>query len=157
CHGPAGTNEGGINYILDVKKLQEKKKIVAGDPARSKLLKKVVAGEMPPEDEKFRPGKEEISLLERWIQAGAPAAATTAARSARVPKGEKHPLPPTRDHPNRLPRQDRPFQRYFTLTHLHSNPTVKEADLRLYRAALAKLVNHLSWKSDVVVPAPLDP
>jgi mono/diheme cytochrome c family protein len=157
CHGPAGTNEGGINYILDVKKLQEKKKIVAGDPARSKLLKKVVAGEMPPEDEKFRPGKEEISLLERWIQAGAPADDAAAARSARVLKGEKDTLLAIRDHLNRLPRQDRPFQRYFTLTHLHSNPNVKEADLRLYRAALAKLVNHLSWKSDLVVPAPLDP
>ena len=143
CHGPAGTNEGGMNYILDVNKLKERKKIVAG--------------EMPPEDEKFHPGKEEVALLERWIEAGAPADEGATAKVARVPKGEKDVLLAIRDHLNRLPRQDRPFQRYFTLTNLHSNPNVKEADLRLYRAALAKLVNHLSLKPDVVVPAPLDP
>jgi serine/threonine-protein kinase len=155
CHGPDGTNEGNMNYILDFKKLQEKKKLVPGDPAKSKLYKKVAGGEMPPEEEKVRPAREDIALLERWIRAGAPAE-DAAARSAQAFRNEKDVLLAIRDHLNRLPRQDRPFQRYFTLTHLASNPNVKEADLRLYRAALAKLVNHLSMKSDIVVPAAVD-
>jgi serine/threonine-protein kinase len=33
---------------------------------------------------------------------------------------------------------------------------VPEADLRVYRAALAKAVNHLSWKPDVVAPRAAD-
>jgi serine/threonine-protein kinase len=155
CHGPDGTNEGGMNYILDVKKLQEKKKLVPGDPAKSKLYKKVASGEMPPEEEKVRPGKEDVALLERWIRAGAPAE-DAAVRSVHAFRNEKDVLVAVRDHLNRLPRQDRPFQRYFTLTHLAANPNVKEADLRLYRAALSKLVNHLSMKSDIVIPAAID-
>src|SRR5262245_7497949 len=73
CHGADGTNEGGMNYILDAKKLVERKKLVPGDPAKSKLYKKIVEGEMPPEDEKPRPTKEEIALLAKWIKAGAAA------------------------------------------------------------------------------------
>src|SRR5437879_4807288 len=46
CHGPEGSNEGGMNYILDTKTLIAKKKIVPGDPAKSKLYKKIVEGEM---------------------------------------------------------------------------------------------------------------
>src|SRR5262249_14884645 len=48
------------------------------------------------------------------------------------------------------------YQRYFTLTHLHNQAGVKAAELQLYRAALGKLVNSLSWQFDVTVPTPLD-
>jgi len=41
CHGQNGSVEGGLNYVLDVKTLVARKKIVPGDPAKSRLLKRV--------------------------------------------------------------------------------------------------------------------
>src|SRR5689334_10299047 len=49
CHGQNGRNEGGLNVVTDLKKLVESKRVVPGDPERSKLLKRVVGGDMPPE------------------------------------------------------------------------------------------------------------
>src|SRR5262245_1287825 len=71
CHAN-GQAEGGFNFVLDVKQLVDRKKIIAGDAAKSRLFKKVQAGEMPPEDEKPRPTPEEINALKAWIDAGAP-------------------------------------------------------------------------------------
>jgi serine/threonine-protein kinase len=42
------------------------------------------------------------------------------------------------------------------LHNLYDNPRVDDAELRLARAAVAKLVNSLSWKPEIVVPAPID-
>jgi serine/threonine-protein kinase len=61
-----------------------------------------------------------------------------------------------RAHLQRTRRSARPYQRYFTFAHLHNNPKVTSNDLRLYHAALAKLLNSLSWKRAVVVPQPID-
>jgi serine/threonine-protein kinase len=70
---------------------------------------------------------------------------------------EESTLAVVRDHLRNLPAQrDQPFQRYFTLTHLHNNPSVSDQDLRWHRAALAKAVNSLSWKPAIVVPRALD-
>src|SRR5262245_48679390 len=74
CHA-GGQSEGGFGFVLDVKQLVEKKKVVAGDAAKSRLFKKVQAGEMPPEDEKPRPTADEVAALKAWIDAGAPAVA----------------------------------------------------------------------------------
>src|SRR5262245_31904864 len=72
CHAN-GQAEGGFGFVLDAKQLVERKKVIAGDSAKSRLFKKVQSGEMPPEDEKPRPTPEEISALKAWIDAGAPA------------------------------------------------------------------------------------
>jgi hypothetical protein len=56
----------------------------------------------------------------------------------------------------RTDRAARRYQRYFTFTNLHNNPAVSGKDLRLAQAALAKLLNSLSWKAGVVVPQPVD-
>jgi serine/threonine-protein kinase len=156
CHGPEGTNEGGINYILDVAQLLAKKKIVPGDPTKSKLFKKVASGEMPPEEEKPRPSPEDVAVLEKWIKAGAPlpAIAVPVGRAFRSTKDNYIAI---LQHLRKLPFQDRPFQRYFTLTHLHNNKAPSDADLRLVRAALSKFINHISWKNAIVVPEPIEP
>jgi len=36
------------------------------------LLRRVAEGDMPPEGEAKRPGKDEVALLRRWVEAGAP-------------------------------------------------------------------------------------
>jgi serine/threonine-protein kinase len=112
---------------------------------------------MPPEDEKPRPTADEVAALKAWIDAGAPAFPATAAGGRRPFLSEGSALAVVRDHLRNLPAQSgQPFQRYFTLAHLHNNPSVSEKDLRWQRAALAKAVNSLSWKPGIVVPKALD-
>ena len=50
---------------------------------------------------------------------------------------------------------DRPFARYFTMTHLYNAGETDEA-LGAYRRALSKLINSLSWGYEVIKPQPID-
>ena len=72
CHGRAGAMEGGFNYVTDRRRLVARKKIVPGDPDHSALLRRVLDGEMPPADVDQRPGPDDVAVLRRWIEAGAP-------------------------------------------------------------------------------------
>src|SRR5439155_25363383 len=133
-------------------------KVIPGDAAKSRLFKKVQSGEMPPEDEKPRPTADEIATLKAWIDAGAPAVntASSEAPGQRAFLSEKDALAAVREHLRSLPAEEHPFQRYFTLTHLHNHPAVSDEDLRWQRAALAKAVNSLSWKPRIVLPRAVD-
>jgi len=62
CHAD-GQSEGGFGFVLDARQLVERKKVIPGDAARSRLFTKVQAGEMPPEDEKPRPTADDIATL----------------------------------------------------------------------------------------------
>lgn len=155
CHAD-GQAEGGFGFVLDAKQLIERKKVVPGDAAKSRLFKKVEAGEMPPEDEKPRPTPEEIATLKSWIDAGAPALAESAPQPQRGPVSDHDVLSAIRDHLRTLPPEDLPFSRYFTLAHLQNNPGVTEEDMRWQRAALAKAINSLSWKPRIVLPRAVD-
>lgn len=129
--------------------------MIPGDAAKSLLFKKIQSGEMPPEDEKPRPSAEEIAALKAWIDSGAPAFAAASTKRAFI--SDLAALTAVRDHLRNLPSPSgQQFQRYFSLTHLHNNPSITDEDLRWNRAALAKAVNSLSWKPNIVVPAPVD-
>src|SRR5262249_21213942 len=81
CHGHDGANEGGFNFVLDRQRLVNRKKIVPGDAAKSKLFRRLVSSDdpIPPPDEKPRPTTDEIALIKKWIDAGAPEVAAAAA------------------------------------------------------------------------------
>src|SRR5687768_10286479 len=137
CHGVGSTNEGGINFILDVPTLLAKKTIAAREPGQSLLLKKILLGEMPPEGEEPRLTKAEVAVLERWIAEGAkPFVSADAARRKFLSARDVQRA--LRDHLAALPTRERPHRRYFTLTHVHNHPGATDAQMRLYRAALAK-------------------
>jgi len=156
CHGQNGAKEGSLDYVLSPAKLAEAGKIVRGDAAASRMFKRIIKGSMPPDEDGIpRPLDEEIELLKRWINAGAPEAVVVVEK-ARPFITTKSMLLAVRDHLESTDRNDRPYQRYFTLTHLHNLRKVKNQDLPLYRAALAKLVNSLSWKSRIVTPRAVD-
>jgi serine/threonine-protein kinase len=168
CHGPGGSEEDGIDYFGDVPKMIANKKVVPGNPARSRiLLRATPGGGMPPEGEQPRPSAADLEVLKTWISA-LPAAGATAANNT-PPPAVKPAAPAERAfvsaadnleamlrHLERTPASARRFQRFFTLTNLHNNKKVSDAELRLYQAALAKLLNSLSWKPSIVVPHPVD-
>jgi serine/threonine-protein kinase len=123
-----------------------------GKPDESYLWQRVRDGEMPPEAVTDRPTEEEKDVIKTWIAAGAPAWTL----EKRAFKSEKDILTDIHNHLQKMVSADRKFQRYFTLTHLHNNRKVTGPEFRLYRAALAKLVNSLTWEGEIVVPQAID-
>jgi mono/diheme cytochrome c family protein len=153
CHGQDGANEGGFSAVLDRDRLVAAKKVVPGDPSRSPLFKRVQSGEMPPEDEKPRPSPEDVAVLTRWIEAGAPSATPPAAARKPIAPAEIYELMSA--DLKKANERDRRFLRYFSLCHLY-NAGWAEDELDSYRVALSKLVNSLSWGRKIVRPTPID-
>jgi tetratricopeptide (TPR) repeat protein len=156
CHGQDGANEGGFNYVLDIRRLIERRKIVPGNPAKSRLLKRIFDPDdpMPPEQEKVRPGKDDLALLRRWVEAGAPVVSEPVKAATRITPADVYRL--IRADLAAVGARDRRFTRYLTLAHLR-NAGLSEDELQSYRHALSKLVNSLSWGGRVVVPRAVDP
>ena len=124
-----------------------------GKPEASYLWERVgVERDMPPSGPK--PTDEERALLARWIEAGA--AFPRADRERRPLRTERDVLAAIREHLRQARPADRAYLRYFTLHNLHNNKDVDDAELRLARAAVAKAINSLSWKADIVVPKAVD-
>ena len=97
---------------------------------------------------------EEIQIVRRWIETGAPNwDVTPTERDFITPDAM---LAAIAQHLNSLSTFNRPFARYFTLTHLYNAGETDDA-LAAYRRALSKLINSLSWGSEVIKPQPIDP
>jgi tetratricopeptide (TPR) repeat protein/mono/diheme cytochrome c family protein len=154
CHGQDGANEGGFNYVLDRRQLVSRRKVVPGEPAKSKILRRILnaVDPMPPAEEKVRPRPDDIALLKKWIEAGAPEIEVVAKQSFLSPE---YVLQTMRNDLERLPERDRRFIRYFTLTHL-VNAGLSPDELQSFRHGLSKLINSLSWGRHVVVPQAID-
>jgi serine/threonine-protein kinase len=158
CHGLTFEVEGFD--VLDHKSLTaprdgDKRYVEPGNPAASAVYHRMaVRNNMPPRNIRERPSDEDKEIVRRWIEAGAPPFPAVEARryvsTAAV-------LQAVRDDLRRADESRRHGLRYFTLTHLHNNPAVSDADLRLARAALAKALNSLSWQPDLVLPRAVDP
>lgn len=168
CHGQ-GKAKGGIR-VLDRELLVEKQKVVPGKPGDSVLFQLVTADDdsaMPPPDQTRLSG-EQVEIIRAWIAAGAPAFPAEAPNIVESPKdpakdGTRVRDIVTADYALRailkdvrsLPTEDRPFARYFSLTHLMTGG-VEAGELELHRDALAKAINHLCWERDLVLPRPID-
>jgi serine/threonine-protein kinase len=122
--------------------------VVPGKPEASLLWQRAgLDGDMPPASVKgnARPTAADKQILKDWIAAGAPPLTDTERPRPAVSTDDVF-AAVARDLAERVNPAQRKFQRYFTLAHLHDNPAVKDYDLRLTRAALAKLLNSLSWQ-----------
>lgn len=153
CHGAEGTAKGGFGYVLDRGRLLARGKIVPGAAEESELYRRVRDGEMPPAKAP-RLSVAEMSLLRSWIEAGAPPARSPAGPRAFVTDGDVFRWLVT--DLRSLPPRQRRFKRYLTLAPLY-NAGRPEEELQSCRAAVAKLLNSLSWHPRVSVPEPVGP
>ncbi len=155
CHGQDGTNEGGLNFVTDLKQLVQRRRVTPGDAAKSKLLKRMASENdpMPPAEEKVRPSADEHAVLKQWIEANCPLPESAPQRAFLSPVDA---LQAMRADLEKATPRDRPFLRYFTLTHLH-NAGQSAEEMQSYRHGLSKLVNSLSWGRQIVVPKIIDP
>jgi hypothetical protein len=160
CHGGDGSGEGGFNYVLDLKQLLARGKIVPGNLKKSRLYRRLSSGDMPPEGEKPRPSAADVAVIKAWIEALGSSKPVVEHRAPAETKRDfvstADNLEAIRQHLARAPRSARRYQRYFTFTNLYNDPSLTANDLRLRQAALSKLLNSLSWKSAIVLPFPVD-
>ncbi|MFN0197729.1 MAG: c-type cytochrome domain-containing protein, partial [Planctomycetaceae bacterium] len=154
CHAQ-GSAEGGIDFILNRGRLVQRKFIVPGDSINSTLYKQVKTGAMPKDAEPL--SKMEIDKIKRWIDSGAIDWSPRVSRKAISPTDILYFISNDLDVIEKENPQDLPFIRYFTITHLYNVNNFSDDELETYRRALSKLVNSLSWGSDIVIPQPIDP
>ena len=95
----------------------------------------------------------EIDTVRRWIAAGAPNWEVALTQRDFITPDAM--LTAIQRHVNQLLPFERPFARYFTMTHLYNAGETEEA-LDAYRRALSKLINSLSWGPDIIKPQPID-
>ncbi len=151
CHA-GGAAEGRMNYVLNAGRLISKGKVIPKDPTRSKLIKEVESGRMPKDGDKL--SKADIQTLKDWVAAGAPAFKATEEVAFISPEAIL--LAIVKDLSRKdIDPDDRPFFRYFTLTHLY-NAGLSSDELLTYKQALFKLINSLSWEGEMHVPHPID-
>ena len=154
CHGNQGSNEGGFNFVLDVRRLSSGNHYVYPKSAAQSLIsERMVKGEMPPAGVEPRPSQSEIDDLKKWIAAGAPDWNTNNDRPFIAVFDTEKLIQADLQKFN--PRERR-FQRYFSLANLFNSGSSQD-ELQTYRIAFAKLINSLSWNKEVIVPQTIDP
>ena len=155
CHGEFGSYSDVLT--IKQKNLIEDRAVIPGQPDASELYLRLLGdtgtgSQMPLGQEPL--DSETIATIRRWIAAGAPDWEAIPKPKRRFITTEAM-LKTIHTHVTSLTAFDRSFARYFTLTHLY-NAGASDDNLRAYRNALAKLVNSLSWGSEVIKPKPID-
>lgn len=149
CHGKVNP-QSDLN-LLDYQQLLDKKVVSPKQPEQSKIWERVHS----PDADTVMPPKQplpeaEQTLIRRWIEEGAAEFQIATVRRPFVSLSDVYGA--VEADLKQQPQQKRSRFRYFTIYHLHNNPTVSDADLRMFRAALSKLANSLSWESAIIVP-----
>ena len=155
CHGEFGSYSDVL--IIKHKDLIEDRAVIPGQPDASELYLRLLGdtdrgSQMPLGQEPLDPAA--IATIRRWIEVGAPDWEAIPKPKRRFITTEVM-LKAIHTHVTSLTAFDRSFARYFTLTHLYNAGAIDD-NLRAYRNALSKLVNSLSWGSEVIKPTPID-
>jgi formylglycine-generating enzyme required for sulfatase activity len=155
CHGNDKT--AGFTFH-DYKSMVDNGHITPGKPDESRLFVRAVktpGDPMPPRGENNPLNESETATLKAWIEAGAPQLKTEKPAAPRKFLSEADVLREIEADLNRAGERDRPYLRYFTLTHL-ANAGASEDDIQAFRVGLSKLLNSLSWQKKISVPQPID-
>ncbi|MFV0444730.1 MAG: c-type cytochrome [Planctomycetaceae bacterium] len=154
CHGITFNGNPALN-VMDHDALldADRSYVVAGNLEDSRLWQRLSDRDMPPKSQP-QPTDDERELLKQWILSGVPMPQRQRREYVQWPSI----LQTMHDDLQQADPNVRKHYRYFTLTHLYNNVDgVTELEMRLYRAALAKALNSVSWEPDIVVPHALDP
>ncbi len=161
CHGQNNSSQGGFDHVTDLAKLVESEMVIPGDPVKSRIYKRMnpdLVGDMPADD-LTTPTADEIESIRTWIAAGAPRnrqAETEVDRPFFTLAEEVAAM----DHflQEEVSSDQWTSYRFFSLRNLYNMPRrrVKDEDLNLYKAALSKLINSLSWHAKIIHPRSAD-
>jgi hypothetical protein len=151
CHGAANPPKG-----IDVLKYASLQAtgVLKNDGSEHGVMGQVQTGAMPLGGPPVPP--EEIKALAAWIAAGAPDWGARTPATGRKPIVEAEVLKAILKDLQNADERKRAYLRYYSLVNLYNSLDVSDEDLALYRTALAKLVNSLSWERDITKPTPID-
>ena len=154
CHGPHGPFTEEL-VIESASQLVDTGAVVPGKlPIESELYRRLrendPAKRMPLGQPRLSAAA--IGTIGKWIQAGA--LSWEVQRDVNFITMNAM-LSAIQNHLKNLERRNRPYARYFTTTHLYNAGESQEA-LNAYEIALSKLVNSLSWGSQIIKPIPID-
>ncbi len=125
--------------------------VVPKDLKKSYLWQRIDNGDMPQDAEMTEADR---AIVRQWIETAAPAFVSVAVNRVFVSTAEM--LSAIRDHLRDADDDDKPYLRFFTMTHLHNNPNITTEQLGRHRAALVKALNSLHWKKPIVIPRVID-
>ena len=153
CHGP---NRPFVDTlaIQPYDALMAEEAVVPGNPDESELYRRLIAdppARMPALGAPL--AAEDIGTIRAWIASGAPNWEVALTQRDFITPDAM--LSAIAQHVRSLTSFERPFARYFTMTHLYNAGETEEA-LDAYRRALSKLINSLSWGPDIIKPEPID-
>jgi len=151
CHGANGSAQRNI-FVLDRERLVQSRAVVPGD-TNSLLLRVVDSDAMPFGGPPLQP--DEKAALRRWVLAGAPQWPDRVDQPARSFVSETRVRSLIAQDLVAQPARARSFLRYFSLVHLY-NAGSSDAELETYRIGLSKLINSLSWRKEIALPAAID-
>ena len=158
CHKGAGSAGGDFNVLdsstMTVGKNGEKPYIIPGNPDESYLLSRIIKKSMPPKDVAVRPSDEDVKIITEWIKKGAKPFVNNEEKRTYISWLDI--LTSVRNDLRNRDLEDIKYTRYFSLVNLSNNQKTTSEDLRLYRAALSKALNSLSWRRNIVLPRPID-
>jgi hypothetical protein len=156
CHRGEGSSAGGYAFnARHVASMVDESMVAPEKLEDSDLYNAMFRGRMPPRNQAGlpRPSAEDIEVVKKWIEAGAP-------EFPPIPRREFMPLVEVMasmfEHYQKLEPNQRENYRYFTLANLWNDVNVDERQLRMTRAALAKALNSLSWEPSLVEPVAID-
>ena len=155
CHGKDKT--AGFTFH-DYKFMVDNGHITPGKPDESRIFIRAAKSSgdpMPPRSENNPLNESETATLKAWIEAGAPQLKAEKPDAPRKFLSETDILREIEADLNRAGERDRPYLRYFTLTHL-ANAGASEDDIQAFRVGLSKLLNSLSWQKKISVPQSID-
>ncbi len=154
CHGESGIFKETL--YIEYNNLIEVGSVIPNNPDESELYKRLLPSTDP--TKRMPLGQpplsdEAIAMIHQWIEMGAPDWAVTIGDRAFITQGTM--MDTIKTHLDTLNAFDRPYARYFSMTHLYNAGETPEV-LADYQLALNKLVNSLSWEGQIVNPQPID-
>jgi formylglycine-generating enzyme required for sulfatase activity/mono/diheme cytochrome c family protein len=155
CHGKDKTGEFTFH---DYKSMVDNGHIVPGKPDQSRLFiraAKSPGDPMPPRSANNPLSADEVATLKAWIEAGAPPLKVVTTEAPHKFLTEADVLTEIKHDLDQANERERPYLRYFTLTHL-ANAGASDDEMQALRVGLSKLMNSLSWQKNISVPEPID-
>ena len=154
CHGTGGSFTENL-LIADRDQLISSGSVVPNDPAASQLYQRLISTDTAKRMPLGQPAlsTQAIATIQQWITEGAPD--WTVEQEINFITTDVM-LNTIQTHLATLESYERPYARYFSLTHLY-NAGETDENLQAYRNALSKLVNSLSWGHDIIKPHSINP
>jgi hypothetical protein len=165
CHDALGEDAaaGDVGFLLQFEKLIEDQIYIDKESPEDSYLLEIVPDTMPKSRMRDIHGNgplsdSELASFRKWVARGGPSADYLKQNSRAVRpliRRDQVVAAVTADLSQRT-GHDLRNSRYLTIDNLHNLDSVDSEQLELYRAAIVKMLNSLSWEPDVVQVEPID-